>query len=205
MGFGGNEMDYTQEQLDKMLKDAIADATKGLFTEDELHRRVTSEVDRRVETGIQKGLETNKAKWQEELERKAKLTATEIADEKIKEQLKTIEQREREVARRANTLNAKDLLSEAGVPKDHYDKVLGMVVSDDAEATLNNVNSFVALFSETKTNLETQLKTELTKIPKPQTGSNDAVIDKAKFTAMPYAKKLEFKASHPEQYKSFIN
>lgn len=42
-------------------------------------QRVTSETDRRVESGIQKGLETSKLKWETEYSERAKLSADELA------------------------------------------------------------------------------------------------------------------------------
>ena len=81
-------MEYTQEELDKLVADKIAEATKGMYTEDDLQRKVTAEVDRRVESGIQKGLETQKKKWQEEFEKSATMTAEELAKKKLEEQEK---------------------------------------------------------------------------------------------------------------------
>ena len=54
--------EYTQEQVDAIVAEKVADATKGLFDEDTLNAKVTAEVDRRVESGIQKGLETQRKK-----------------------------------------------------------------------------------------------------------------------------------------------
>ena len=75
-----------------MLK-RVADATKGLFTEDDLNKRVISEVDRRVESGIQKGLETQKQKWEREYKEVAMLSAEDVAKRQYEEQLKTLTQK----------------------------------------------------------------------------------------------------------------
>ncbi len=191
--------EYTQEQIDAM----IAEAKKGLFGEDELTRRVTSEVDRRVETGIQKGLETHKSKWEEEFKRKQTLTAEELASQKMKEMQETLTTKEKEINRKANLTDAKDMLASAGVPKSQYEKVVSMLVNEDSESTKANVQSFIETFTSLKTDLETQIKTEFTKVPPPSQGDNKP-ITKADFDKMGYAEKIKFKQTNPEQYKEFM-
>ena len=94
-------MEYTQEQIDKIINDAQLEAKKGLFTEEDLTRRVTSEVDRRVETGIQKGLDTHKTKWEEEFTKQANMTAEELAKQKLDEQMKLITTKELEIKKKS--------------------------------------------------------------------------------------------------------
>lgn len=191
--------EYTQEQIDQM----IADAKKGMFTEEDLNRRVTSEVDRRVESGIQKGLETYKSKWEKELSDKAKLTAEELAKQQLEEKESGLTAREKEINRKANLLDAKGLMAEAEIPKAQYEKVIGMLVSEDADATKANVQSFIDMFKETKTEIETKVKSELSKITPPR-GDDDKPLTKEAFIKLPYGEKLKLKQSNPELYHSFM-
>lgn len=196
--------EYTQEQLDQLLADKLAEATKGLYTEEDLVKKVTSEVDRRVETGIQKGLETQKQKWERELSERANLTAEELAKKNFEEKLSSLTTREKDILRRSNTLEAKDMLADAQIPKAQYDKIIGMLVSDDSDTTKANVQNFIDMFSNTKTEIETRVKSEFTKIPSPKTGTGNDTVTKDDFIKMTYADKLKLKTSNPDLYKEFI-
>lgn len=193
-------MEYTQEQIDAML----ADAKKGLFSEEELQRRVTAETDRRVETGIQKGLETQKKKWEEEFSQRAKLTAEELAKKEIEEKERTLTAREKDILKRANELEAKSMLANAEIPKSNYEKFIGLLISDDAEATKSNVQNFIDAFNATKTDIETKVKSDLQKIPKPNQGSGDSVLTKAEFDKLSYSEKMKVKLEKPELFKEFM-
>ena len=171
----------------------IAEAKKGLYTEDDLQKKVTSEVDRRVESGIRKGVETEKEKWEREFTEKANLTAEELAKKQLDEQLTTLTTREREIKKKANLIDAKDMLSTAEIPKAQYEKIITMLVSDDETATKTNVQSFIDMYSTTKVEIETKVKTELSKIPPPNVGGQDNVVTKESFGKMGYAEKLAFK------------
>ena len=196
--------EYTQEQLDQILAEKLAEATKGLYTEDDLQRKVMSEVDRRVETGIQKGLETQKQKWERELSERAKLSAEELARKDFEEQLQAVTKKEREIQKKANMLDAKDMLADAQIPKAQYDKIIGMLVSDDSETTKANVQNFIDMFTNTKVEIETKVKSEFTKIPSPKTGTGNETVTKDDFIKMSYSEKLKLKTSNPELYKEFI-
>lgn len=196
-------MEYTQEQIDEMMNTVKTEATKGLFTEDDLTRRVTSEVDRRVDTGIKKGVETQKIQWEKDLTTKANLTAEELATKTLGEQTKLIEGREKELSRRTNLLNAKDLLSDAKIPKKSYQDMLEMLVTNDEDGTTANVSKFIEMFNATKTDIETEYKSSMSKIKSPETGSKDTVT-KESFAKMGYAQKIKFKAESPDLYKTFI-
>lgn len=194
-------MEYTQEQVDAML----ADAKKGLYTEEDFQRKLTSEVDRRVETGIQKGLETQKSKWEKEFEDRAKLTAEELAKKQLQEQEQILTERQREIQAKENKIKAIELLSEASVPKSHYEKMLGVLITSDETATVANVQSFIDVFTETKTSLETQIKGELSKVGAPAKGTTTEGVTKDDFKKMTYAQQLEYKKTNPEQFKQFIS
>lgn len=193
-------LELTQEQLDQML----SDAKKGLFTEEELNKRVVSETDRRVESGIQKGLETHKQKWEQELSERAKLSAEELARKDFEDKLKEVSIKEAEINRRANQLEAKTMLADAEIPKSHYDKFTNMLVTDDAELTKSNVQNFIEMFNSTKTEIETKVKSEFSNVPPPKTTTGSGTVNKADFDKMGYAEKIEFKNKYPEIYKNFM-
>ncbi len=197
--------EYTQEQVDAIVAEKVADATKGLFDEDTLNAKVTAEVDRRVESGIQKGLETQRKKWEDEFSKKAKLSAEELAKQQLEEQMNVISARESELAIKANKLNASDALAQAGITKSHYEKFIDMLVTPDEESTSSNVQNFIDVFSSTKKDIETNLKAELSKVPAPNTTQGDEGITKEKFLKMGYAEKMEFREKEPELFKQYIS
>lgn len=192
--------EYTEEQIATML----ADAKKGLFTPEDLEKKVRAEADRMVETGIQKGLETQRAKWEKDFSEKAKLSAEELAQKEVQEKIQSVTLKEQEIKKRANKLEAKEMLSEAQIPKAQYESLIGMLVSDDEETTKANVTSFINMFNATKMEIETKVKSELSKVPPPKTGGNSEVTTKEDFNKMGYADKMKFKTTNPEKYKEFM-
>lgn len=192
-------MEYTQEQVDQM----IAEATSGLFTEEDLQKKVTSEVDRRVESGIQKGLETKKQKWEREYSERAKLTAEELAQKQLEEKMQELSGKEKEISKKANQIEARSILAEANIPKAHYEKFIDLLVNDDAETTTSNVQNFVDVFNSTKDDITNQIKSEYSNVPKPKTGANDT-LTKDDFDKMGYGEKIKFKTENPDLYKEFM-
>lgn len=160
-------MEFTKEQEEHIQK-LISEATEGLFTQDELDKKVTSEVDRRVESGIQKGLETNKSKWKEEYERKAQLSAEELAKLTVEEKVKAIEEREAEINKRSNRLDARERFSSADIPEEDYINFMDLLISDDVDTTNTNVGNFIESLTKTRDNIEKSVKEKLSKVPAPQ-------------------------------------
>jgi hypothetical protein len=197
------ELNLTQEQLDALIADKISEAKRGLFTEEDLQRKVTSEVDRRVESGIQKGLETQKQKWERELAERAKLSAEELAKKDYEEKVQAVTAKEKEIQKRANLIDAKSMLTEASIPKSHYDKLIGLLVSDNEDVTRANVQNFIDMFNVTKTEIETKVKSEFTKIPTPNQGRGNDTPTKQDFDKMSFSEKVKFKSSNPDLYKQF--
>ena len=150
-------------------------------------------------------METQKQKWQREFEERAKLTAEEIAQKHLEEKTQELTAKEREIAKRANRLEAKELLSGAEIPKAHYDKFLDVLISDDADVTTQNVNNFVEMFNSTKKEIETRLKTEMSTVRNPKQGESEKQMSKAEFNKLPYSKKVEMKRDNPELWKQFMN
>lgn len=197
------EFEFTPEQQ-AHIDSLIAKKTAGLYTKEDLQKEVTREVDRRVETGIQKGLETQKQKWMREFEEQSKLTAEQLAEKQLSNKLKELEARELEVALKSNTVEAKSMLSEANIPKEQYERFVGILVNGDAEATKSNVTNFINTFKETKASLEASIKAEFSLVPPPTGGSGDKAVTKDDFMKMSYEEKLKLKKEQPEVYKKLI-
>lgn len=183
----------------------VVERTSGLFTKEDLEREVTREVDRRVQSGIQKGIETQKSKWKEEFEKQSKLTAEELAEEQLKAKLGELESREKELALRANTLDAKSMLANAEIPKEHYEKFVGILVDGDEEKTRLNVQNFIDTFNETKTNIEKGLQEKYSIIPSPNSSdkSKDG-LTKEQFSNMSYMERKELKEKDENLYNKLI-
>lgn len=195
---------FTQEQLDAILAEKIAEATKDYVPKSDVDKLVTKEVDRRVESGIQKGLETAKSKWETEFKERAQLSAEELAKKEFDEKIKGLSSRESEIAKRENKIDAKEMLSDANIPKSHYDGFLAMLVSDDVEVTKTNVQNFINMYSASKSEIETKVKSEFTNIKPPTQGNGSKVISKEDFHKMGYADKMKFKTEHPDLFNEYF-
>lgn len=195
--------EYTQEQLDAMVTERLAEATKGMFTQEEFEKKLLAETDRRVNSGIQKGLETQKAKWEQEFAERAKLSAEELAKKEFEEKLSTLTAKERDLAKKENELLAKNMFVSNNIPESKYQKIIGKLVTDDSEMTKSSVQDFIDMFNETKTELETKIKSEASQVPPPKTKIGDGVVSKEAFDKMGYAEKMAFKISNPDLFKEF--
>lgn len=198
------KVELTEEQQ-AYVDSLVAERTSGLFTKEDLEKEVTREVDRRVQSGIQKGIETQKSKWEEEFKKQSQLTAEELAEEQLKSKLSELESRERELALRANTLDAKSMLANAEIPKEHYEKFVGILVDGDEEKTRLNVQNFVDTFNETKTNIEKGLQEKYSIIPSPNSSdkSKDG-LTKEQFNNMSYMERKELKEKDENLYNKLI-
>lgn len=194
----------TQAELDALVSARIEEAKKGLFTEEELKKKVDSEVDRRVETGIQKGLETQKEKLEREIREKLTLSAEELAKKDFEEKQKELNAKSVELQRKSNRIDATDMLSQASIPKSHYEKFLGVLVSDDSEVTKANVQNFIDMFNATKQDIETKIKTELSHIPPPKGGQGSGAVSLDDFRNMKYSDKIKFRETNPDLYAKYI-
>lgn len=198
-------MDYTQDQIDKLIADSTSEATKDLLTQSEFDKKLTSEVDRRVESGITKGMVTQRAKLEKEISEKAKLSAEELANKEFADRLAELELQEFAVKKQANKLSAKAMLSDKGIPKSAYDKIIDTLVIDDETVTNTNVANFIELFEEMKLEVTTSVKAEQSKIPSPpnKSGKGES-LDKGGFAKLGYRERLQFKLENPEAYKQLI-
>lgn len=196
------EFEFTPEQQ-AHIDSLVAESTKGLFSQEDFDRELNREVDRRVESGIQKGLDTHKSKWQKEFEEQSRLTAEELAEKKILEKTEELEQREKELSVKNNTLEAKSMLAGAEIPKEHYEKFVGLLVSGDDVETKENVENFISTFNETKAEIERSIKENYSNVPSPKKGDPKAV-GKEEFNKMTFDEKIAFKNDYPDLYSQIV-
>lgn len=194
-------MAENKEQVEAVVTPTPTEIT---YTQAQFESKLTSEVDRRVESGIQKGLQTQRDKWKEELQKEANLTAEERAKKEFDDKIAELQTKEIEVSRRANKLDAQDKLSEAGVPKSQRERVISMIVSEDKELTDEKVKAFIDIFNDTKNEVETQVRSTYSKVNPPSSGGSATPTNKEAFTKMTYSDKMQFKKEHPEEFKQFI-
>jgi len=198
-------MEYTQEQYDKAIADAKAEAVNGLYTKDDLEKEVQKESDRRVESGIKKGLETQKAKWQDEYDRKNKLSAEELAKEQVAEQMKVLEDKQKELGLKENRLGAISKLAKANVPEAYYSKLIDNLINPDAGLTDANVDNLIDVYTSAKSSIEAEVKAKLAKVTPPDDqNNNNGAVNKESFKTMGYAEKVALKQKDPELYKQLI-
>lgn len=206
MGLGENKMaEYTNEQLDELVSQRLAEATKEMFSKEDFEKKLQAETDRRVNSGIQTALEKNKATWELEFSENAKLTAEEKAKKDFEEKLNGLTLKEKQLLQKENELLAKNMFVTADIPESKYSKVINRLVTEDVETTTNSVQDFIDMFNDTRVEIETRIKSENSTIPKPNTSKSEGGIDKEAFNKMGYAEKLKFKSANPDLYKTFIN
>ena len=198
-------MEFTKEQVDQMIADAVSKAKEGLYTKTDLEKEVTREVDRRVESGIQKGLETQKAKWQEEFEKKSKMTTEELVKEQLALKEKEIQDRARELSLKSNRLLAKEKISSANLSPSDMEDILDMMVSEDETATATNVDKLIGKLTSMLSTKEAQVKESLSKVTPPSgTSGGGSEITKEVFAKMSYEQKLDLKKSQPQVYETLM-
>lgn len=186
--------EYTQEQLDAMIQA-------------ESDRRVNQALQNReikYKEELENALKLEREKVSKELEEKSKLTAEELARKEFEEKLSEIQNKEIEISKKSNLLSAKEMLNTAGISKEKYDKVLDMLVSDNNDVTKQNVEKFIGVFNDTKSEIENKIRAELSKISQPQIGGSNGEITKTEFDKMTYSQKLELKIKNKELYDTFM-
>lgn len=187
-------MEYTEEQIRDMLqREADRRVTEALKTAKE-----------KAEAEKAEAIKAERERVEKETLEKATLSAEELAKKQLEVKLQEVATKEAEIAKKHNLLLAKEKLAEAGVPKTGYENLLGIMVNDNEEATLGNVTQFINAFSTTKTELETSIRSELSKVPPPSGGGSGADITKEKFATMSYKDKMDLKNTNPELFSTFI-
>ena len=188
--------EFTQEQVDAM----VAEKAKEIAREKQI------EFDKKVESAIQKGIETQRTKWENDFSVKANLSAEEKAKRELEEKEQAIAQRERDLKKQSNKLSALEMLTSAQIPQAQYENSIHMLVSDDDVTTRSNVKNFIDIIAQTKSETEARLKAEFSKITQPNTNPDgkEKAISKQDFDKMGYAQKAKFKVDNPELFKQFM-
>ena len=163
------------------------------YTDEELQKLIQAEADRRVN----QALENKQKKYDEELKK-----ALENERELVKREKELLE-REKILAKENNNLYAKNALTEAGVPKEAFEKLLGIIVNDSDDMTKTNVANFIEVFNDTKNSIEKSTAEKYSKVPAPKSGE-PKTVDKTTFDKMSYAEKLKLKTEQPELFKQFM-
>ena len=146
------------------------------------------------------------AKWKSEQEAKeneAKKLAKMNADEKQKYQLDQREQeladREKAIARKELTAEAKAMLSERGLPVE----LVNVVDLSNAEAVTESVASIQKTWEDAvQKGVSDRMKGSAPIKTAPQ---NNNELTKAQFYRMAHAEKANLKQTNPELYDSFLN
>ena len=152
-----------------------------------------------------------KAKLDEANEKlKAAMEANEAKDAEsktIEQRMKDIEeqfaQKERELALDRNELEAKKVLSAAGISDDEIASVIGSIVSEDADKTVSGATALAALVTGQKTiAAEAERKKMMSGTTKPQ-GSSGApkTVTREQFAKMDYAQMEKLFEENPELFK----
>lgn len=168
--------------------------------QEEKHERTFT----RAEIG--KMLSAERSKWEAEQEAKeneAKKLAKMNADEKQKYQLDQREQeladREKAIARKELTAEAKTMLSERGLPVE----LVAVVDLSDAEAVTESVASIQKTWEDAvQKGVSDRMKgsAPIKTAPQQSTG-----LSRAQFFQMSHSEKAALKQSNPELYNSFLN
>ena len=152
-----------------------------------------------------------KAKLDEANEKlKAAMEANEAKDAEsktIEQRMKDIEeqfaQKERELALDRNELEAKKVLSAAGISDDEIASVIGSIVSEDADKTVSGATALATLVTGQKTlAAEAERKKMMSGTTKPQ-GSSGATktVTREQFAKMDYAQMEKLFEENPELFK----
>ena len=119
--------------------------------------------------------------------------------------MKEISTREGELALKANTLEAKSMLANAEIPKEHYEKFVGILVNGDEEQSKLNVENFINTFNETKAEMEKSIKEQYSKVPSPKGNpSGVGISGREEFNKLSFEEKMKVKEENPELFKKFI-
>ena len=197
-------MEFTPEQQAE-IDSLIAAAKVGLFTQSDLDKKVTAEVDRRVNTGIQKGIETEKSKWEREYAEKANLTAAELAQKDYDDKLKALSDRESALSTQANKIEAQNLFVSAGIKQEEYSKFIDLLVSGDSESTTSNVTNFIESLKNTQSEIESRIKKEFSIVTPPSTNpEGNKTLTKDSFAKMTYKERLDLKQTNKQLYDSLL-
>ena len=112
-------------------------------------------------------------------------------------------EQQRELAVKSNRVDAKSILSGLGLDEETMEAQLGLIVSEDAEATAAGAKSLAALITAQRESAKAEAeKAMLAKLGKPQGGSGENPVTKEQFAKMTYSEKLKLKTESPDLFKT---
>lgn len=184
------------------------------YSESELSMLLQKEGDKRVTEALataktkwaaeqEKLLAEEKAKWEQELADKAKLSAEELARKKFTEKEQAVLAKEKEIQKKTNLIDAREKFAAAEIPKEDYEPMLATLVSEDEAVSGTNVQQFIDTYNSVKSKLEVKIKSEFSKIPAPS-GGGGGEITKADFQKMSYTDLVKLKKENPELYMKLL-
>lgn len=188
-------------------KDTYTAEEVALIVQRTSDQRVNQALDKKKEefnTILEEARKEEREKVKSEIEERAKLSAEELAKKEFDEKVKALSEKESSLAKKSNNLTAREMLTGANIPKEKYEALMGMLVTNDEASTKENVENFIKMYSDTKSEIETSIRSELSKVNSPKTSMSDGEITKDKFMKMGYAEKLELKMKNPELFSTFM-
>lgn len=179
------------EEMRTKIENAYKDATKDLFTQ--------SQLDKRINEAVQKQLKTN-AQLEEEIRKKIEEEAKLTAEQKAQKILEEAEKMKNEALTLRNRTAALDKCVAAGMRKEDAEPILNLLVGADEKIATESIDLYLQQYQATVANLQKQMAGGT---PKPQAGGNETVT-KEIFDKMTFAEQAKFKDEHPEEARTFM-
>ena len=133
----------------------------------------------------------------------AKAAESKTIEQRMKDIEEQFAQKERALALDRNELEAKKVLSAAGISDDEIASVIGSIVSEDADKTVSGATALATLVTGQKTlAAENERKKMMSGTTKPQGSSGTPkTVTREQFAAMDYAQMEKLFEENPELFK----
>jgi DNA polymerase II large subunit len=176
---------------------ATEQTTGKTYTEQELQDFLQRETDRRVTAALKKQQASFETKMAE-AEKLRNMDEAQRKDYEYNQKVAELEQREKDFNLAQNKLEASKVLANRGLPIEFVE----YVVADDADAMLENINTFDKAF---KSAVADAVSRQLAS-PTPKSGSvKQTGLTKEDFKKMNLAQQAELYKTNPTLYKELTN
>lgn len=176
---------------------ATEQTTEKTYTEQELQDFLQRETDRRVTAALKKQQASFETKMAE-AEKLRNMDEAQRKDYEYNQKVAELEQREKDFNLAQNKLEASKVLANRGLPIEFVE----YVVADDADAMLENINTFDKAF---KSAVADAVSRQLAS-PTPKSGSvKQTGLTKEEFKKMNLAQQAELYKTNPTLYKELTN
>lgn len=176
---------------------ATEQTTEKTYTEQELQDFLQRETDRRVTAALKKQQASFETKMAE-AEKLRNMDEAQRKDYEYNQKVAELEQREKDFNLAQNKLEASKVLANRGLPIEFVE----YVVADDADAMLENINTFDKAF---KSAVADAVSRQLAS-PTPKSGSvKQTGLTKEDFKKMNLAQQAELYKTNPTLYKELTN